>query len=286
MYIEQVFAAVVGGKDTLRNRFLAEAANHLLTSEQANSMFSIIPEPLANADAFLDKMTGLWRYEFGLPYDIAQSLVWGTHMWAPVENLFAAISSAHARLPTDRRAAYLQRLADPDTHQATLVEMIPAYKVSAAVPVEFEVAGLGDGNRTVDWVIGPHMNRTVLLDVKRRTTDFISQMVQMSVNGAEAPPNHDPALLFRSVEQKFISIEPDVQLQGVWIHTNIKQDEDRLLDAYADMDESKVHFAILGDWKPDAYVLVRREQDRRYLIDLFQIEPSSRFTFKNPNTGQ
>ena len=43
MYIEQVFAAVVGGKDTLRNRFLAEAAARGLTAEQANTLFSLIP---------------------------------------------------------------------------------------------------------------------------------------------------------------------------------------------------------------------------------------------------
>jgi len=285
MYIEQIFAAVVGEKDTLRNRFLAAADSHGLAEDQANALVSTIPEPLASAGAFLDKMTGLWRYEFGLPYDIADDLVWGTHMWVPVEKLFAAISSAQARLPADNRAAFLQRLADPDAHQAALVEMIPAHKVSAGVPMEFEVAGLGAGNRTVDWVIGPHANRTVLVDVKRRTTDFIKQMLQVNDDRAESPPNHDPALLFRSVEQKFVSADPDARLQGVWILTDIKQDEDRLRSAFTDLDGTKVHFTILGDWKSDAYVLVRREQDRQYLVELFQVEPSTRFTFKNPNAG-
>ncbi len=285
MYIEQVFPAVVGAKDTLRNRVLAEAAARGLTEEQANALVSTIPEPLVNAGAFLDKMTGLWRYEFGLPYDIADELVWGTHMWVPVDTLFTAIASAQARLPADKRAAFLQRLADPDAHQATLVEMIPAHTISAEVPMEFEIAGLGAGNRTVDWAIGPHGNRTVLLDVKRRTTDFITQMLQIDGNGAEAPPNHDPALLFRSVEQKYVSADPDARLQGVWILTDIKQEEDRLRSAFADLDESKVHFVILGDWKSDAFVLVRREQDREYLMDLFQVQPSTRFTFKNPIAG-
>ena len=285
MYIEKVFAAVVGGKDTLRNRFLAEAATRGLTAEQANALFCLIPEPLASAGAFLDKMTGLWRYEFGLPFDIAEELVWGTHMWAPVETLYATVSSAQGHLPADKRAAFLQRLADPDAHQAALVEMIPAHAISAAVPIDFEVAGLGAGNRTVDWAIGPHSNRSILLDVKRRTTDFIAQMEEMKDKGAESPPDHDPALLFRSVEQKFVAADPDTRLQGVWILTNIKQDEDRLRSAFADLDESKVHFAILGDWKRDAYLLVRREQDRQYIMELFQLQPSTRFTFKNPNAG-
>ena len=285
MYIEQVFAAVVGGKDTLRNRFLAEATRHGLSAEQGNALFSLMPEPLARAGTFLDKMTGFWRYEFGLPYDISDELVWGTHMWVPVETLYAAVSSAQARLPADKRIAFLERLADPDAHQATLVEMIPARAISAAVPMEYEVAGLGAGNRTVDWAIGPHSNRSVLLDVKRRTTDFIAQMEETRENGVEPPPNHDPALLFRSVEQKFAAANPDTRLQGVWILTDIKQDEDRLRTAFAGLDERKVHFAILGDWRSDAYVLVRREPDRQYLMELFQLQPSTRFTFKNPNPG-
>lgn len=285
MYIEQVFAAVVGGKDTLRSRFSAEAAKHGLSAEQANTLFSLIPAPLANAGAFLDKMTGLWRYEFGLPYDIAEKLVWGTHMWVPVDNFFASVSSAQARLPANKRTAFLKRLANPDAHQVTLVEMIPAQAIPAAVPMEFEVAGLGAGNRTVDWVIGPHNGRFVLLDVKRRTTDFIAQMEEMKENRAEAPPQHDPALLFRSVEEKFVAADPATRLQGVWILTDIKQDEDRLRTAFTALDENKVHFVILGDWKPDAHVLVRREQDRPYLVELFQLQPSARFTFKNPNAG-
>lgn len=285
MYIEQVFAAVVGGKDTLRNRFLAEAAKHGLSAEQAIALFSLVPEPLANAGAFLDKMTGLWRYEFGLPYDIAEKLVWGTHMWRPVENLFAAVAAANARLPADKRTTYLARLADSDAHQATLVEMIPARAITATVPLEFEVAGLGAGNRTVDWAIEPHGCRPVLLDVKRRTTDFIAQMEEMQENGAEIPPAHNPALLFRSLEQKFLVANPAVRLQGVWIVTDIKQDEDRLRSAFTALDESKVHFAFLGDWKDDAYLLVRREEDRQYLMELFQRRPSGRFTFTSPNAG-
>ena len=283
MYIEQLFAAVVEDKDTLRNRFSAEAAMGGLSVEQANTLFSLVPAPLANAGAFLDKMTGLWRYEFGLPYDVAEKLVWGTHMWVPVDNFFAAVSSAQARLPANKRTAFLERLADPDRHQATLVEMIPARAVSATVPMEFEVAGLGTGNRTVDWVIGPHGGRSVLLDVKRRTTDFIAQMEDM--NHAETPPQHDPALLFRSVEEKFAVADPASRLQGVWICTDIRQDDDRLRTAFTALDENRVHFAILGDWKRDAHVLVRREQDRQYLMELFQLQPSARFTFLGPNAG-
>jgi hypothetical protein len=124
-------------------------------------------------------MTNIWRYEFGVPYDIEDDLFWGTHMWVPVQCLFNALLCAHSRLLHNACATYLERLVDPITHQATLVEMIPGYKVDSAVPVQFEVPGLGVGNRTVDWVIGPHNGRTILLDVKRRTADFIKQAEQI-----------------------------------------------------------------------------------------------------------
>ena len=152
-----------------------------------------------------------------------------------MDSLYSAVSSAHARLPATKRSAYLQRLADSDAHQATLVEMIPAYKVAADISMEFEVSGLGVGNRTLDWVIGPYDNRTLLLDVKRRSTDFIQQAEQMIANEADQQPNHDPALLFRSLEEKFVSSDPDARLQGAWIFTDIKQDEERLRAAFLEL---------------------------------------------------
>ena len=281
MFIDEVFPTIAAEKAAMRDRLVAVATGRGLTTEQAGAILCVVPEGLINAGTFLDKMTGLWRYEFGLPYDIAEDFVWGTHMWVPVDYLFAALYCAYSRLPADKRATYLDRLADPDAHQATLVEMIPAHKISSTIPLEFEMVGFGAGNQTVDWVIKPQEGRTVLLDVKRRTTDFIKQMERMGDGGAAPEPDHDPVLLFRSVEDKFVSADSDVRLQGIWIVTDIKQDEKQLLGTFAVLDATKVHFAILGDWKPDAHVLVRRDEDRQYLLDLFHAEPSTRFTFRS-----
>ena len=280
MFIDRIFPEVVAEKSPLQDRLILEAMARGLTNEQAKAILANVPERLIEAGTFLDKITGLWRYEYGFPYDIEEDLVWGTHMWVPVDSLYSALICAHSRLPDDKRANYLERLADPDVHQATLVEMIPAHKVSSDVPIEFEIAGLGAGNRTVDWVIRPQDGHAVLLDVKRRTTDFIKQAKRMGEEGAMPEPDHDPALLFRSVEQKLVSADPNVQLQGVWVFTDIQQDEELLLTAFAALDASKVHFAVFGDWKPDVYVLVRRDEDRQYLLDLFHAEPSTRFTFR------
>jgi hypothetical protein len=279
MFIEQIFPAVVTEKSTLRDRLFAEATARRLSNEQLREIISSIPKALIDAGAFLDKMTNLWRYEFGIPYDIGKDFIWGTHIWVPVHCLFNALWCAHWRLPKVTCVDYLKRLADPSKHQATLVEMIPGYKVDSEVAVRFEVPGQGAGNHTIDWLIGPHGGRTVLLDVKLRTTDFIKLAERIGGDSVAPEPTHDPALLFRSVENKFESADPNLRLQGVWIVTDIKQNEKLLTNAFVALNPSKAHFVILGDWKSDAYVLVRQVEDEQYLRDLFHIERSERFTF-------
>lgn len=50
-------------------------------------------------------------------------------------------------------------------------------------------------------------------------------------------------------------------------------------DAFATLDATKVHFAVFGDWADDIHLLVRREEDRAFLMRLFNARPSTRFTF-------
>ena len=40
-----------------------------LSDAETDVILSIAPQRLIEAGSFLDKMTGLWRYEFGIPYD-------------------------------------------------------------------------------------------------------------------------------------------------------------------------------------------------------------------------
>ena len=270
----------------MAERLVAEAVSANFSNEYAEELLTIVPQPLIHAECFLDSMTGLWRYEFGLPYHIDAAFVWGTHMWVPVKYLFVALSCARSRLSGAKLTNYLTRLADPDRHQATVVEMAPLSKVHPSVPADFEVTGLGQGNRTVDWAIGPHGGRTVLLDVKRRTADLIAQFQAMRPEDAAAPePEHDPALMFRSVEQKFMPVDVNSQLQGVWIATDIKQDTEELTCAFNALDPGKVHFVVLGDWEPDIYVLSRRPEDTQYLLNLFRAKESARFTFTRRHEG-
>lgn len=277
MKIEEVCPEVIGALGSLKDSLRQSLLSLGVAADEAAGIVADIPAPLIDSGAFLDKMTGLWRYEFGLPFTIGTSQVWGAHMWVPVVHLAQAVKTSRARLDDGARAAYHARLNDAGKHFEALAEMIPASKLAADVAVESEAAGYGVGATTVDWAI--HHERLVLLDVKSRSKDFIEQLENEGTGDTMPEPEHDPSLLFRSVAKKFNAADPAAVLQGVWVTTHIAQHEGKLNDAFAALDADKVHFAVFGDWEDDVHVLVRREEDRAYLMRLFNARPSARFTF-------
>jgi hypothetical protein len=278
MWIERVKPEFVGDKGTLPDRLRAEGLSRGWHENEIDGLLAMLPTELSSSQCFLDKLTGIWRYEFGRPHTVDGSLVWGTHMWAPAPVLLDVLVCARLRLPGAKLPAYLKLLTDLDKHQEYLAEMFPLLRVDPAIPAEHEVSGRGAGNKTIDWSIAPAEDRYVLIDVKRRFADFIAQMNAPAARET-APPEHDPALLLRSIEQKFIAGDPDAVLQGAWIVTDIKQEQGEFELAFSALDPAKVHFVILGDHQADIHLLVRREQDRAFLMDLFKATPSGRFVF-------
>ncbi len=273
MHIESVFPKVVAEKSTLLEQLLNDEFIKQET-KNGNDLLSIIPNPLIGSGAFLDKMTNFWRYEFGVPYELDGSLLWGTDMWVPVKNLSFALNVVINRLNEEQRMIYMGRLNVPEKHLDVLVEMIPGYKVKPEVPIEFEVVGHGCGNKSIDWLIKPEDGRPILIDVKRRVTDFIHNM-----NSPDETPKeeHDHSLLFRSLENKFKKMDSEEKLQGVWIVKNIKQNSENLESAFEDIEASKIHFAIFGDWQDDVLILCRKESDKSYIGSVFSVTESSRY---------
>jgi hypothetical protein len=282
MWIEKIKPELVGGKSNLMDCLTAEGHGRGWSSQDCAALLGILPHELTSCACFLDRLTDLWRYEFGRPHQVGSSLIWGTHMWAPVPVLFDVLVCARMRLPAGKLWPYLQLLTDADKHQEYLAEMFPMLRVDPAIAVQYEAQGRGAGNKTIDWAIGPVDNREVLMDVKRRTVDFLAQLG--GPIEAEIPaPEHDPALLFRNVEAKFVAADPDGVLQGAWIVTDIKQEAAELAAAFERLDAAKVHFAVLGDARPDVCLLTRRAEDRPFLRDLFRVADADRYLF-NRNT--
>lgn len=166
--------------------------------------------------------------------------------------------------------------------------MAPVQHLAPEIPTDFEVPGIGVANRTIDWVVGPLGGRRTIFDGKRQDVDFINQADQIAGNNSIArapPPDHDAALLFRSVASKLKSSDPAVQLQGVWINTDIMQDESAFGSAFDALDGTRVHFALLGDWEADVHIVSRRDEDRPFILDTLGVTQSNRFTFSREATN-
>src|SRR5216684_911560 len=113
------------------------------------------------------------------------------------------------------RIQYHKLLDEPANHQETLVELIPAAKVSEDKAMEFEVKGLGSGNRTVDWVIGPHDGRTLT-----RKNAHVSYRTMVGAFLVGSAPNvvvvADPAIIAAPLGPKgvVVSFATDACLLG------------------------------------------------------------------------
>lgn len=279
MLIDRLFPQGVGGKAPLRQLLLDAAASFGMAAQEAQTLVQLLPSPLIDSPGFLDTFKGLWRYEFGEPFILNDQLIFGTHMFLPVNELLLATGEFARWVPVGKRVAYLAALNDPSKHPSALAEMMPVCRLPFTLAVDYEMPGYGPGNRTVDWALQAE-GRLILLDAKSRTTDFIQQACSAGQNGEMPSPEHDHRLMFKSIESKFNAADPAVQLQGAWIATHIMQNRVEIDNAFAALDPAKVHFAMFGDWHSDVSLLVRREVDRQFLLDLFNVTQSQRFFFQ------
>lgn len=274
--------AFVGDLASISDVFKTITTDRGLPTRDAITASNLLPEAIRSSPCFLDKLTRIWRYDFGVPFDLHdESLVVGTHMWLPVKLLFDVLLCANNRLTCEQFANYLLRLSDPSKHEDLITEFVPILRLSSSIAATYEVEGCGEGASKIDWLLSPPGNVPILIDVKNRTKDFLEQF-QKGDYGSEnrmPAPNHDTALLFRSLENKFRPNNAENILQGAWIRTLLKQEEKELKVSFSKLDHTRVHFAILGDWEEDVYILCDRSVDREKLLALFNLEESKRFVF-------
>ena len=88
MLIEKIKREFVVDKSTLPDRLRAESASRGWHENECDALVAMLSIELSSSQCFLDKLTGIWRYEFGRPHTVDGSLMWGNHMWAPVSFLF------------------------------------------------------------------------------------------------------------------------------------------------------------------------------------------------------
>ncbi len=281
MVLPRVPPLFVGALASLPERLEASGRERGMSSSDVSHIIELVPAALRLAPCFLDRSTGLWRYYYGLPIDLPENqVVVGTNIFVPVDRLFEVLACAEHRLSSAALDIYLQRLQDASRHQDVLAEMAPALRVDPRVVMEFEVPGQAVGNLTIDWLISPTGFPPILLEVKNRIRDLIEYLAQLARGEPISAPAHDASLLFRSAVEKLLPSDPAVRLQGVWIITELKQEESELEDTFAN-NASLLHFAILNNWEPDGYLLTCDGVDRRQLLDLFRLQESrNSFVFR------
>jgi len=262
--------------------------------ELAEELTRLLPKGIREAAVWRDRLTGLWRYEYGEPYDDlpGDEVIIGTDQWPDIRRLYLGVRAANYQVGEPQLLGWLERLAVPAKHLDVLSEMRPIIKLREGTSARFEVVGHGMGNKTIDWFVEPTRGRPVLMDVKNRRRSLIDHMTQI-LPGIQAgqemivPDAPDPSDLFRDTVEKFLQVDRSVCLQGVWVHPSIKEDRRKLRDYFAGLDEFRVHFTILADWADDATILVRDCADAEYLMAVFSLEASDRFVtseYRDSNT--
>lgn len=286
MRLPRVPGILVGGIAALPELFLASAKGQLERRSEIEAIVRLLPPEIRRLPCFLDRLTGLWRYDYGEPFVNLPGggTVFGTNMFYQVDRLLDVLACARRRLAPDQLASYLQRLADPNKHEDTLVEFAPVVRLNATTEAEFEVLGYGEGSKTVDWLIRSGA-LAGLLEVKNRNRDLLESLARLPAgdrgpNDTAPDPTHDPALLFRSLESKFVSRSSSEIMQVGWITTRLKQEEEELLAAFEKLDASRVHAVILGDFADDVYILAHEPGIRVRILELLQVRESRRFVFR------
>jgi hypothetical protein len=274
----------IGGFAEMFSLFRAICERQRLPSRYVERIFSLVPEPVRTLPCFLDRLTGLWRYDYGDPIILPSgSTIIGTHMFHDVERLFEVVCCASWRLPAQKLNFYLARLADRNHHEDVLVEFAPILHLDPAVIVDHEHTGLGDGNRTIDWRIQVADQPALLLEVKNRMRDLIESFEAIKNQSSETlvpEPHHDHAILFKSVASKFRAREATEVIQAAWIKTGLKQETKELQAAFDELDPARLHAVVLGSWGVDGYILGRDLDTGRRVQKILQIKRTAKLVFK------
>ena len=286
MDLPRVPPSLVGGTADLGSLFVSLGRYRNIPREDVEEIAALVPPPIKGTPCFLDRLTGLWRYDFGEPLNLpGDSVVLNTNMYQPVDRLYDVLACARRRLTGGQLSNYLQRLADPNKHDDLLFEFAPIVRLPLDIKVSYEVSGYGEGHRTVDWVLQPPSGPLVAIDVKNRTRDLVESLARLQAgereaDGAAPAPRHDVGLLFVGLEAKFRPRSPSEVVHAAWIGTDLKQEETELAAAFERLDRDKIHVALLGDWNDDVYILAHDVSARQHAVDVLGVRESKRFVFR------
>ncbi len=263
-----------------------EAKKSEISEAKIKNILNLLQSPKNNflqSRCFLDRLTGLWRYEFGkliICKNTGKELR-GDFTWPPVEILLKSLFTAFRLMDEKKFVSYIKKLVHPSNHREALAEMWPLLRIDhQTIHVEFDVERYSPPKengkpKNIDLLV-KYQQRTVLVEVKARTF-YLLKLTDR--DDSEATPGHKTSQLFKGVEDKFCEAKSDERLQGVWINIYVQQSYNKLIKEFNELNKNKIHFVILGGETENAFILTRKEEDRKLLLNLFKLNESNRFIF-------
>lgn len=253
------------------------ARNSDLPVEEAKSVFDLLPPAVQQAPGFNDKLTGIWRYEFGLPYSVgkgkAKTQVIGTNIAHKVSVLFHGLRILRGLVSNSQLSLFCKRLADKNKHLDHLSELDPILRPRTSFKADYEPTGFAKGNRKVDWHISFSDNSSCLLAVKHRYRALISNMGEIGprLSSGEKPFPAEPPLpegIFQDSQEKFVPIVGN-RWQGIWILTDTYYDDAALKTDFDSLDVTRIQFAVLTHFEGDARILARNNLLKNWIKEKF-----------------
>jgi hypothetical protein len=245
--------------------------------KSADDIFQLLPKTLKDSPAFKDALTGIWRYDFGDPYISidGKEIFFGTDQCPPVEWLYLCVCSMEKIMTDSQLSGFLQRLGDYSKHLEALIECSPFLVLNHPADVKYEIVGMGQGNKSIDFYITTSEPPPLLIDAKCRIRELIRKL----------PLNTkpEPSGLFKSLPEKFNPQDPEHCLQGGWIYSVLMYDQDELHAEFDKTDASRLHFAILACWNKKAYVLSRNSEIDRHIRRIFSLPSDDSMIMKKAN---
>lgn len=252
-----------------------------LSGQEAERVFALLPDSLKNAPSFKDRMTGIWRYEYGIPYVVGkgnkEKIVIGTDQAPKVSVLLNGIRALSQHTPYEQLLSFCKKLENKHKHLDFLAELDPLMRPSVDFTADYEPDGYASGNRKIDWLIRFHDGSSCLIDVKNRIRgliDFFDGINRKGKNNfSDSPPLPDG--VFNSSEIKFLPAKKG-RFQGLWLLTSVYYDDELLKETFYNLDENLMQFTVLTHFEGEARILSRKPEIKSWLIEKFCLNEMKR----------
>ena len=137
-------AQLVGRTSTIVEAFIARGANRGDSRIYATELVRMLPQELKEAAVWQDRLTNLWRYEYGLPYEALpnDTVAVGTNGTSRSTSFTTLSSLGQTTISRGEQSlGFLSRMADRGKHEDVLFEMRPVLKIKGCPRHQVRSAG-------------------------------------------------------------------------------------------------------------------------------------------------